>query len=75
MAENVQNYDEEDELVTVEIDYVSAPTLNELRKKVNKKLDQDWSVAEGQNPFFDSTNNVWVREMWYQMLESELDEK
>lgn len=46
--ENVQKQEEnyEDELVVVDIKYVTAPTLKELEKKVRAWINKNWTPTE-----------------------------
>ena len=46
-----------------DIDYIQASSLKELRKKVQAKLEKDWTVE--QNPFLDTTQTP---AMWTQMM-------
>lgn len=46
--ENVQKQEEnyKDELVVVDIKYVTAPTLKELEKKVRAWINKNWTPTE-----------------------------
>lgn len=46
-----------------DVDYIQASTLKELKKKVQVKLEKDWTVE--QNPFLDTTQTP---AMWTQMM-------
>ena len=59
---NEEEYDEVEEYVE-DLEFVQAPTLPELRKRILKKLEDGGSVE--QNPFLDTTKKV---PMWTQMI-------
>lgn len=46
-----------------DIEYVQAPTLKELEKKVRKKIE-DYGTVE-QNPFWDDQTKQWTQMVLY----------
>lgn len=77
MADKNYNPELEDELYDDEyledIEYVQAPTLKELEKKVRKKIE-DYGTIE-QNPFWDNQTQLWTQMVLYYNDGSEEDEK
>lgn len=67
MADKNYNPELEDELYDDEyledIEYVQAPTLKELEKKVRKKI-KDYGTIE-QNPFWDDQTKQWTQMVLY----------
>lgn len=69
MAKENENYNPEleDELYDDEyledIEYVQAPTLKDLEKKVRKKIE-DYGTIE-QNPFWDDQTKQWTQMVLY----------
>lgn len=61
------NLELEDELYDDEyledIEYVQAPTIKELEKKVRKKIE-DYGTIE-QNPFWDDQTKQWTQMVLY----------
>lgn len=66
---NVENEIFEEEYLE-EIEYLQAPTLKELEKKVNQRIEKDFGVIE-QNPFFDEQSKQWTQVVLYYNDESE----
>lgn len=66
----------EDELYDDEyledIEYVQAPTLKDLEKKVRKKIE-DYGTVE-QNPFWDDQTKQWTQMVLYYSDSSEESE-
>lgn len=46
-----------------DIEYVQAPTLKDLEKKVRKKIEDYGTV--GQNPFWDDQTKQWTQMVLY----------
>jgi hypothetical protein len=64
--ENQEEYYEPEEFLE-DVDYISAPTLKELRTKVLKKLDDGYTVET--NPFLDTaTPTQDNKPLWVQMV-------
>ena len=69
MGKENENYNPEleDELYDDEyledIEYVQAPTIKELEKKVRKKIE-DYGTVE-QNPFWDDQTKQWTQMVLY----------
>ena len=63
-------YDEE---YLEDIEYVQAPTLKELEKKVRKKIE-DYGTIE-QNPFWDEQTKQWTQTVLYYNDGSEEEEE
>lgn len=69
MGKENENYNPEleDELYDDEyledIEYVQAPTLKDLEKKVRKKIE-DYGTVE-QNPFWDDQTKQWTQMVLY----------
>ena len=69
MAKENENYNPEleDELYDDEyledIEYVQAPTIKELEKKVRKRIG-DYGTIE-QNPFWDDQTKQWTQMVLY----------
>lgn len=69
MAKEKENPEEdyEPEEFLEDVDYISAPTLKELRTKVLKKLDDGYTVET--NPFLDTaTPTPDNKPLWVQMI-------
>lgn len=62
------NSELEDELYDEEyledIEYVQAPTIKDLEKKVRKKIENDYGTIE-QNPFWDDQAKQWTQMVLY----------
>ena len=60
-----------------DIDYVQAPTLKELLKKVRVKMESkdNWTPIE-QNPFLDTTQEtpMWIQVMIIEAYDDEEEE-
>lgn len=78
MEKENENYNPEleDELYDDEyledIEYVQAPTLKDLEKKVRKKIE-DYGTVE-QNPFWDDQTKQWTQMILYYSNGSEESE-
>lgn len=61
------------ELYVVEEEFVQAETLKELKKKINKKINEGYRPIEA-NPFMDTTvvPNLWTAVLFYEETEEEL---
>lgn len=73
---NYTNPELEDELYDEyleDLEYVQAPTLKELEKKVRKKIE-DFGTIE-QNPFWDPQTNQWTQMVLYYSDGSEEEEE
>ena len=61
-----------------DIDYVQAPTLKELLKKVRAKMESkdNWTPIE-QNPFLDTTQEtpMWTQVMTIEAYDDEEEEE
>lgn len=69
-----QNFEEDvdNEEYLEDIEYVQAPTLKELEKKVRKKIE-DYGTVE-QNPFWDDQTKQWTQVVLYYNDGSEEEE-
>lgn len=59
-----ESYDIYDNEYLEDIEYVQAPTLKDLEKKVRKKIENDFGVVE-QNPFWDDQTKNWTQVVLY----------
>lgn len=80
MAKDNENYNPEleeefyDEEYLEDIEYIQAPTLKELEKKVRKKIENDYGTVE-QNPFWDEQTKQWTQTVLYYNDGSEEEEE
>lgn len=79
VEEKKKNYNEADvneeicaEEYLEDFEYVQAPTLKELEKKVRKKIE-DYGTIE-QNPFWDDQSKQWTQMVLYYNYGEEIDE-